>query len=55
MWVVTERRQGNVIRIIGPFNTAQDAAKWVDTQYTKPIAVSAVIEKLVSPEDVAQY
>lgn len=54
MWVVVERKQGNVVRIIGPYNTAQDAAKWVDENYTKPLMTTATIEKLVEPATAAK-
>lgn len=54
MWCVSERKQGNVVRIIGPFNTAQEAAKWVDESYTKPLMTTATIEKMVSPEAAAK-
>lgn len=54
MWVVVERKQALTTRIIGPFNSAQDAAKWVESSYTRRIGTTATIEQLVKPEDAAK-
>lgn len=54
MWIVAERKQGNVVRVIGPFQTAQEAAKWVDEKYTKPLGTAATIEQMVTPEAAAK-
>lgn len=54
MWCVVERKQGNVVRIIGPFPDVQAAAKWVAEMYTPPLLTSATIEKLVAPDVAAK-
>jgi hypothetical protein len=54
MWCVVERKQGNMTRIIGPFDTAQIAAKWVDESYTPPLGIATTIEKMVAPKDAAK-
>lgn len=54
MWVIVVRLVGRVVEIIGPFTSAVEAAKWVDTQYTGKLGTSATIEKLKSPEEAAK-
>ena len=54
MWCVVERKQGGVVRFIGPFPSAQAAAKWVDEKYTKPLMSTATIEQMVDPDKAAK-
>lgn len=54
MWCIIERKQDHVIRIIGPFETVQLAAKWVDEKYTRPLMTTATIEQMVFPTDAAK-
>lgn len=53
MWVIVARLVGRVVEMIGPFESAQEAAKWVDSQYTPKLGTSASIEKLTSPDEAA--
>jgi hypothetical protein len=54
MWIVMERKQGNVTRVIGPFPDVKAAADWVGNKYTPPLLTTATIEKLVDPESAAK-
>lgn len=54
MWIVAARKQGNVVEMIGPFDTAQAAARWVHDHYTEKLGITTTIEKLTSPEQASK-